>query len=70
VLDDLRRVAIGVGLYTIATGPAAKTMPDGRNAHLIQEGAEWWISRLFARFKVKSFTDEGETLVVPVTRKP
>jgi hypothetical protein len=70
VLDDLRRVTIGVGLYTIATGPAAKKMPDGRNAHLIQQGAEWWMPKLFARFNVKSFADEGETLVVLVTRKP
>jgi hypothetical protein len=26
----------------IDTMPARKTLPDGRNAHLIQETDEWW----------------------------
>ena len=33
VLDDLRRVVSGFGYFTIATGPAKKVLPDGRNAH-------------------------------------
>ena len=69
VLDDLARVTARVGVFTIATGPAAKTLPDGRNAHLIQEAPEWWMPKLFRRFKVKSFTDQGETLLVIVTKK-
>jgi hypothetical protein len=69
VLDDLRRVTARVGFYTIATGPALKTLPDGRNAHLIQEGPEWWMPKLFQRFRVRSFTDQGETFVVIVTPK-
>src|SRR5512132_1834672 len=39
VLDDLRRVTAGTGLFTVATGPAMKKLPDGRNAHLIQQPA-------------------------------
>lgn len=27
----------------IAEGPAGKTLPDGRNAHLIQQSMGWWI---------------------------
>lgn len=69
VLDDLRRVTARVGIYTIATGPAVKTLPDGRNAHLIQEGPEWWMPKLFPRFRVRSFADQGETLLVIVTPK-
>ena len=69
VLDDLKRVTAKIGIYTIATGPAMKTLPDGRNAHLIQEGPEWWLPKLFARFRVRSFADQGETLVVIVTPK-
>jgi hypothetical protein len=69
VLDDLKRVTGRVGIYTIATGPAMKTLPDGRNAHLIQEGPEWWMPKLFARFRVRNFADQGETLLVIVTPK-
>jgi hypothetical protein len=69
VLDDLKRVTARVGIYTIATGPAVKTLPDGRNAHLIQQSPDWWMAKLFARFRVRSFTDQGETLVVIVTPK-
>lgn len=70
VLDDLMRVCAAVGVFTIATGPAAKTLPDGRNAHLIQQGPEWWMPKLFARFSVKQFTDQESCFVVIVTRKP
>ena len=37
VLDDLKRVTLRVGLFTVSTGPAQKVLPDGRNAHLIQQ---------------------------------
>ena len=35
VLADLRRVTTTVGFFTVHTGPAVKTLSDGRNAHLI-----------------------------------
>ena len=50
VLQDLARVTARVGLFTIHTGPAVKTLPDGRNAHLIQEPVEWWLPLLFQHF--------------------
>lgn len=31
---------------TVATRPANKVLPDGRNAHLIQETPDWWVARL------------------------
>ncbi len=33
---------------TIATRPANKILPDGRNAHLIQETPAWWLDKLEA----------------------
>jgi hypothetical protein len=33
---------------TIATRPANKILPDGRNAHLIQETPAWWLDKLRA----------------------
>jgi hypothetical protein len=33
---------------TIATRPANKVLPDGRNAHLIQQTPDWWLDKLRA----------------------
>ena len=52
VLDDLQRVVDKYGLFTIHTGPAVKILPDGRNAHLIQQPLEWWNKHLNTRFTI------------------
>jgi len=52
VLDDLKRVVDKYGLFTIHTGPAMKILPDGRNAHLIQQPLEWWNKHLSTRFTI------------------
>lgn len=46
VLKDLARITSKLGLYTVHTGPAMKHLPDGRNAHLIQQPASWWLPKL------------------------
>ena len=51
VLDDLQRLTARAGFFTVHTGPAVKILADGRNAHLIQKPAEWWIlEKLAPRF--------------------
>ena len=55
VLDDLHRVTIGVGFFTVACGPARKVLPDGRNAHLIQQPPDWWLPKLMKRFDMRLF---------------
>lgn len=52
VLDDLKRVTLGLGVFTVHTGPAEKVLPDGRNAHLIQQPLAWWMPRFEARFEI------------------
>jgi hypothetical protein len=52
VLDELKRLVVGMGFFTVASDPADKLLPDGRNAHLIQQPAAWWMPRLEARFQV------------------
>jgi hypothetical protein len=37
--------------YIIPRQAASQTLPDGRNAHLTQEGAEWWRERLEKHWK-------------------
>lgn len=55
VLDDLKRVTQAVGFFTVHTGPAAKTLSDGRNAHLIQKPPEWWWDHIAKRFEIQTF---------------
>ena len=52
VLDDLKRVTRKMGFFVVATRAADKTLPDGRNAHLIQQERDWWLPKLAARFDV------------------
>jgi hypothetical protein len=55
VLDDLMRVTAGKGMFTVATGPAMKVLADGRNAHLIQQPASWWLPQFLSRFELLQF---------------
>jgi hypothetical protein len=69
VLDDLQRVTRKIGFFVIATRPAKKVLPDGRNAHLIQEGVHWWLPKLESRFailQVKEMSGEFAVVVRPL----
>src|SRR5262249_33457682 len=52
VLRELAAITIKLGFFTIATGPAMKTLADGRNAHLIQKPSSWWLPRLCEFFEI------------------
>lgn len=56
VLDDLKRVMLRNAFVTVHTGPAIKTLPDGRNAHLIQRAPAFWLEKLSARFNLLAST--------------
>jgi hypothetical protein len=65
VLDELRRITVRIGFLTVHTTPARKTLPDGRNAHLILKPMDWWLPKLAERFKVTQTKDiDGGFLVV------
>ncbi|MBL6936044.1 MAG: class I SAM-dependent methyltransferase [Alphaproteobacteria bacterium] len=66
VLDDLRRCTLKACFLLVATGPAVKTLADGRNAHLIIESYEWWLPRLWARFRLYRFIDLDDDLFMAV----
>ena len=67
VLDDLRRCTLEIGLFSIATEPAMKTLDDGRNAHLIIKPAAWWLPKLMARFDLHVFQKSNDGFFVLVT---
>ena len=52
VLDHLAQLCDPYGFFTVHSGPARKVLSDGRNAHLTQEGPDWWMPRLSSRFEV------------------
>jgi primosomal protein N' len=64
VLDDLHRVTIDRGYFTISCRPATKILKDGRNAHLIVKEPEWWLEQLTKRFNIveKSFERRNKNL--------
>src|SRR5262245_53593460 len=55
VLADLARLARRFLVCTVHTGPAAKTLADGRNAHLIQRPADAWVAHMSTHFKLLEF---------------
>jgi hypothetical protein len=67
VLDDLARITVRYGFFTVHTGPAQKVLSDGRNAHLIQQPSSWWLPRLRARFEIAHLQDTPDGFVMIVT---
>lgn len=60
VMDDIRRLTLQLLFVNVATRPAQKVLPDGRNAHILQQTPNWWLSWLLPRFNLHSFqSDEG-----------
>lgn len=54
VLDDIAALAQKAVLLLVHTGPAKKILADGRNAHLTQQKAEWWLPKFMQRWEFSS----------------
>lgn len=67
VLTHIRQLTKKVFFCVIATRPAIKTLPDGRNAHILLRDRDWWIDALgrhsFA-FDSDEMNHKGEIIVV------
>lgn len=50
VLADLRRLTLKALYAAISLRPSSRTLPDGRNAHLIIQPASWWMPKLRGNF--------------------
>lgn len=46
VLQHLASKVRKVLFFSVSSRPAKKTLPDGRNAHLIIQPREWWLERM------------------------
>jgi hypothetical protein len=69
VLDDLQRVTVSIGLFTVSTVLAEKELADGRNAHLIVEGPEFWLPKFMERFELHSYQKVPDGFYVMVQAK-
>lgn len=63
VLDHICSIATRYVFLVIPTGPAAKILPDGRNAHLIQRPVQWWLPKLIKRFDLISLNNASGDIV-------
>ncbi len=70
VLDDLQRVTLGHGVFTVHTGPAVKLLSDGRNAHLIQQPPAWWLPKFMDRFELVVFQRMPQGFWIVVQHAP
>lgn len=61
VLDHLYDLTEHMLFATVHTGPAGKKLPDGRNAHLIQKPAEWWLPKFMDRFQLQGYHARSST---------
>lgn len=69
VLDHIKELAVEYVFLSIHTGPAVKVLSDGRNAHLIQEGPEWWLPKIMERWGLQTFqTTRGGFFVFGVAK--
>lgn len=59
VLDHLQTLTQQAIFLVVATRPAKKILPDGRNAHLIQETVNWWAPKLMARWTTLQLISSG-----------
>lgn len=64
VLAHIAEVTLQMAFIVIHCGPANAVLPDGRNAHLIQQPGDWWLMAVQPHFKIKEFRDMGHEVVL------
>lgn len=69
VLNDLARCVKHVGFFVISTRLAQKTLPDGRNTHVLVRDQAWWTKKLSKHFKIGQISEKNTELFVVVGPK-
>lgn len=67
VIEELARITVKYGLFSVHSGPAVKTLSDGRNAHLIQQPSSWWLPKFCRYFEIFVLKPTAEGFYVIVT---
>lgn len=63
VVKDIHRCTQRLAFITIGLTPAAKTLSDGRNAHINLRPSNEWLLMLMDHFWIHSFTDAGRSAI-------
>jgi len=61
VLDDLKRCVLDKAYFLIDMREASRTLPDGRNAHILIKPFSWWLSKLEDRFTIIDSVDYAQS---------
>ena len=72
VLETIRSLTEKVAYFVIATSlDGTKTLPDGRDPHLIVEDGEWWVDRIYEHLPVYRYykQDRREAVVIIALNK-
>ena len=69
VLQNLRSVTHKFGFFTVSCVAAKKVLPDGRNAHLIQQPRTWWQPKFEELFEILQIEDTATGFWVVVAPK-
>lgn len=65
VLNHLVYLTRKAIFLAISTREARKSLPDGRNAHLIVEDYKWWMDKLWDRFTIGTMQNvDNKTLII------
>ena len=76
VMSDIQRLTRLFCLVVVDLRPAVKTLPDGRNAHILLEPSDWWVSRFSKYFKCQTSFElphecgEIQKVVIAATQDP
>jgi SAM-dependent methyltransferase len=66
VLKDISRrlTRKGKALFVIGTGLSNKTLPDGRNAHILLKERSWWVKQVSKWFVIRQKEKKGDELTL------
>lgn len=64
VLSHIKSLAKQKAWFVISCRDARKTLPDGRNAHIIVRPPAWWLEKLSQYFTIKSYVESETELEV------
>jgi len=64
VLDQIMQITQRLCYFSITTVPAKKILSDGRNAHLIQKSARWWLPKICQRFDIHFLQTKSTGFIV------
>ena len=52
VMNHLRMLTLKVAFFVVACRKAARSLPDGRNTHLIVQSQQWWLDKIGEKFTI------------------